>query len=98
MLSFTGAAEASFEALLPDLLKLDMTTRVPRVEVPVYFAVGRHDLMAPPSVAATYFDQLVAPRKEWIWFEKSAHFPQWEEPEEFQGLLQRVLRESAPRK
>lgn len=92
-LSFNRAAAASFDALLPDLLKLDMTEVVPRVEIPVYFAVGRHDLMAPPSVAAAYFARLTAPTKEWIWFEQSAHFPQWEEPGEFHSLLMRVLRE-----
>ncbi|WP_158590517.1 alpha/beta fold hydrolase [Noviherbaspirillum cavernae] len=93
-LSFNRAAETSFEALLPDLLKLDMARLVPRVEVPVYFAVGRHDLLASPSLAFAYFSRLTAPKKEWIWFEKSAHFPQWEEPGEFHGLLMRVLRES----
>lgn len=93
-LSFNRAAETSFEALLPDLLKLDMAKLVPRVEVPVYFAVGRHDLLAPSAVAAAYFSRLGAPKKDWVWFEKSAHFPQWEEPGEFHGLLMRVLRES----
>lgn len=93
-LSFNRAAEASFDALLPELVKLDMAELVPRVEVPVYFAVGRHDLMAPPSVASAYFSRLTAPNKEWVWFEKSAHFPQWEEPGEFHALLLRVLHES----
>lgn len=93
-LGFNRAAQASFEALLPDLLKLDMMQLVPRVDVPVYFAVGRHDLMSPPPVAMSYFAQLQAPKKDWVWFEQSAHFPQWEEPGEFHELLRRVLRES----
>lgn len=85
--SFNRAAETSFEALLPDLLALDMAELVPRVEVPVYYAVGRHDLMAPPAVASAYFSRLVAPKKEWVWFEQSAHFPQWEEPSEFPSSM-----------
>ena len=93
-LSFNRAAQTSFEALLPDLLELDMAELVPRVEVPVYFAAGRHDLLSPPSVAFAYFSRLEAPRKEWVWFEGSAHFPQWEEPAEFHRLLERVLRDS----
>ena len=94
-LQFNRAAEVSFEALLPDLLKLDMMQRAPRVPVPVYLAIGRYDLMAPASVNEAYWSVLVAPRKEWVWFEKSAHFPQWEEPAEFHALLLRALRESA---
>lgn len=91
-LRFTGAAERSFELLLPDLLAVRLGVDVPRVEVPVYFAAGRHDRLAPIEVSRSYFDALVAPSKEWIEFEESAHFPQWEEMERFRDLLtQRVL-------
>jgi len=68
---------------------------VPQVSVPVYFAMGRYDWMAPASVNEAYWSALTAPRKEWVWFEKSAHFPHWEESGEFHALLLRVLRESA---
>jgi pimeloyl-ACP methyl ester carboxylesterase len=92
-LRFTGAAEKAFNMLLPDLLSIDLSTSVPAVEVPVYFAVGRHDYVAPSKVSMAYFSRLVAPRKEWVWFENSAHFPQWEEAEKFHELLaNRVLR------
>jgi pimeloyl-ACP methyl ester carboxylesterase len=95
-LRFSSAAERAFHALLPDLLSIDMNTSVPSVKVPVYFAVGRYDYMAPTEVSKKYFSHLEAPRKEWIWFEKSAHFPQWEEAEKFHELLkEKVLRETA---
>jgi pimeloyl-ACP methyl ester carboxylesterase len=58
------------------------------------FAMGRHDLMAPPTVTMQYFSHLEAPKKEWIWFEKSARFPYWEEAEQFHALLRRVLIDS----
>jgi pimeloyl-ACP methyl ester carboxylesterase len=86
-LRYTGAAEKSFNMLLPDLLSIDLNVAVPTVKVPVYFAVGRHDYMAPTEVSKAYFSRLVAPKKEWIWFENSAHFPQWEEAENFHELL-----------
>lgn len=95
-LAYPRAARSSFDLLLPDLLKLDMTTLVPRVAVPVYFALGRHDYMAPPAVSARYFAALGAPRKEWIWFEHSAHFPHWEEPERFHALLTRRVAAETP--
>jgi hypothetical protein len=45
----------------------------------------------------TYFSRLDAPSKTWIWFENSAHFPQWEEVEQFHDLLtRRILPETQP--
>ncbi len=86
-ISYTRAAQRSFDLLLPQLAAVDMNSAVPHVQVPVYFAVGRYDHMAPFEVSQQYFDELVAPKKEWIWFENSAHFPQWEEKEKFHDLL-----------
>jgi len=91
-LRYTRAAERSFDLLLPDLAAVDMNIAVPKVDVPIYFAVGRYDHMAPFEVSQKYFSTLTAPNKEWIWFENSAHFPQWEEMEKFHDLLtERVL-------
>jgi pimeloyl-ACP methyl ester carboxylesterase len=86
-LRYTSAAKKSFNLLLPQLAAVDLDRTVPKVEVPVYFAVGRYDHMAPSEVSQAYFSTLVAPKKEWIWFEDSAHFPQWEEMEKFHDLL-----------
>jgi pimeloyl-ACP methyl ester carboxylesterase len=95
-LRFTEAAEKAFNILLPDLVAIDLSTSVPAVEVPVYFAVGRYDYLAPSAVSKAYFSRLVAPQKEWVWFENSAHFPQWEEAEKFHELLtNKVLRHTA---
>ena len=86
-LHYTSAAKKSFNLLLPQLAAVDLDNTVPKVEVPVYFAVGRHDHMAPFEVSQGYFAMLAAPKKQWIWFEDSAHFPQWEEMEKFHDLL-----------
>jgi len=37
---------------------------------------------------------LDAPQKSLVWFEQSAHFPQWEEPQKFADELLEVLSES----
>jgi pimeloyl-ACP methyl ester carboxylesterase len=86
-LRYTSAAEKSFELLLPQLAVVDLSASVPKVEVPVYFAVGRYDHMAPFEVSERYFSALLAPDKHWIWFEGSAHFPQLEESQKFHDLL-----------
>lgn len=91
-LSFNRAAARSFDLLYPDLLSVNLSESVPQVGAPVFIAEGRHDRMAPAEVAERYFGSLIAPRKELVWFENSAHFPQWEERERFhEFLLNRVL-------
>jgi pimeloyl-ACP methyl ester carboxylesterase len=95
-LRFSRAAARSFAALYADLLSVNLSETVPRVEVPVFFAEGRHDRVAPVEVAERYFRDLVASRKELVWFENSAHFPQWEEKARFhEFLVQTVLPEAA---
>jgi proline iminopeptidase len=64
------------------------------VDVPVYFFLGRHDLTTPPSLAERYLGALEAPRKGIIWFEQSAHFPHWEQPERFHAGLRLVIAHS----
>ena len=94
-LHYTRAAERSFDLLLAELAALDMNIAVPKVDIPIYFAVGRYDEMAPFELSQDYFATLSAPHKEWIWFEHSAHFPQWEEMEKFHELLtEKVTRNS----
>jgi pimeloyl-ACP methyl ester carboxylesterase len=48
-------------------------------------------MRAPPNArAAQYLESLAAPLKGVVWFERSAHFPFFEEPERFRRELQRV--------
>jgi pimeloyl-ACP methyl ester carboxylesterase len=65
-LRFTRAAERSFNLLHADLLSVNLSETVPRVETPVFLAEGRHDRMAPTEVAERYFTSLIAPRKELV--------------------------------
>jgi len=75
-------------ALLPDLVKIDLFDSVPRLEVPVSVFLGRHDQVAPPELTKRYFDALEAARgKNLTWFEGSAHMPQYEEPAAFRAAL-----------
>ena len=54
-----------------------------RINIPVFFFLGRHDYTTPSLLAVKYLDTLQAPLKRLIWFENSAHFPFYEEPQEF---------------
>lgn len=62
---------------------------VKKLDVPVYMTEGRHDINTPSTLAKEWFDNLEAPHKDWVWFEKSAHSPIKEEPE----LWGKVIRE-----
>jgi pimeloyl-ACP methyl ester carboxylesterase len=73
--------------LWEDFLRTDLRERVTRLEVPVYFWVGRHDLTAHPDLARAYFDRIEAPMKGFYTFENSAHSPLFEEPERALEIL-----------
>lgn len=60
---------------------------VMRVDVPVFFFLGRHDLNTPSVLAAEYLDRLDSPLKRLVWFEESAHFPFFEEPARFHAAM-----------
>jgi pimeloyl-ACP methyl ester carboxylesterase len=78
------------QALLGELAVLDLVDSLPMIDVPVVMAQGRLDQVAPGEAAQRYFDRLHAPSKELVWFEHSAHTPQFEEPELFRAFMLRV--------
>ncbi len=82
----------------PAAWRLDFRTSVPEVRVPAYFLQGRHDYETPAPLVEAYAAALKAPRKELVWFEKSAHFPFYEQSAEFNRALVRVLKTSPRRK
>jgi len=61
--------------------KFDQT--MTKLDVPFYIMAGRHDRNTPPEIAKPWFDALIAPKKEWIWFEESAHSPVREEKDKW---------------
>ena len=67
---------------------------VTRTEVPVYFFTGRHDYTTPFALIEEYYAQLEAPHKALIWFNTSAHFPFFEEPQRFAQEMAYVLAET----
>ncbi|QEA39636.1 alpha/beta hydrolase [Pistricoccus aurantiacus] len=89
---FIRANQVSLKAMTPELLTLDLTRSVPRIEVPVFFLLGRYDHHAGSAIAARYFKALEAPEKRLIWFGHSAHNPPFEEPRRFDKTLERLAR------
>jgi proline iminopeptidase len=77
-------------ALLPELAATDLVGTIPRLEVPIVIVQGRLDQVAPGQAAQRFYDSLTAPSKQLVWFEKSAHTPQYDEPDKFRDLLMNV--------
>ncbi len=57
------------------------------VHIPIYFLMGRHDLITPYEPTEHFFKEIKAYEKRWIMFEQSAHSPFLEEPEKFLKVL-----------
>jgi proline iminopeptidase len=86
------AIEVTQGRMLAHLQNFDLRSVVSRVEVPIAFLQGRHDFATPPDLVARYVDTLDAPRgKSLVWFEASAHMPQYEEPTRFRAALLQAL-------
>ena len=69
--------------LMEKQLKKPITQLVLNVDIPIYFVMGKYDHMTSMKAAKEYFDVLNAPKKEFIIYEDSAHYPQLEEKEIF---------------
>jgi pimeloyl-ACP methyl ester carboxylesterase len=84
----------SLKQVWPELMQLDFVETVPKVQIPVYFFVGRHDSNTPSALIEGYFDQLDAPAgKKLTWFEESAHSILFDEPEKLTQEIIRIVKE-----
>jgi pimeloyl-ACP methyl ester carboxylesterase len=70
------------------LIRVDLRTAVPRLELPVYFLEGRYDYTCATELARDYLRRLEAPVKGLYTFGESAHSPMLEEPRQAHRILQ----------
>lgn len=68
-------------------LSTDLTQKVPRLEIPVYFFHGVYDYTVSYPLAKSYFERLDAPVKGFYTFTESAHSPVFEEPEKVREIM-----------
>ena len=93
---FRGVLE-TLDVVYPQLWEVDFRTQAPRLEVPVYFLIGRHDVNAPPALTEEYYELLDAPHKELVWFEHSGHNPWVSESARFvEVMVHTVLAQTQP--
>lgn len=90
--NFWRGMQFSQRTMWAEVSALDLTTSVPKLEMPVYFFLGRHDRIIASETSAAYFELLTAPRKRLLWFEQSGHEPPFEEPTKFNGAMTEWVR------
>lgn len=81
----------SQDLLLEEEAKNSLPRIVKKLEIPAYFVMGTYDYMTSVKAAKDYFDVLEAPVKDFVIFERSAHYPQFEEKEKFAAWLRRIF-------
>ena len=87
MIKFVRGMKLSIETMWSQLFEIDFLTQISELQVPVYICMGRYDYNTPFELAEKYFNQLQAPKKEFIWFENSGHMLNTEESEKFNNFL-----------
>ena len=70
----------------PTIVQYDFLTCGP-FKMPYYIFQGRKDNNTPSALIQEYYDAIVAPDKDLVWFENSAHGPLGEEPAKFKKLM-----------
>lgn len=75
----------SIQYLWQEVMQTDFEAQT-RYGAPILFIEGRYDCHVSSDLAKEYFDRIETD-KQFYWFEKSCHFPQWSESEKFNQLL-----------
>lgn len=89
---FYTASSKYQDALIQEALDKPITDIVTEINIPVYFVMGKYDGMTSPESAESYLYSLSGDgTKEFILFEESAHYPQFEEEEAFYQWMKDVF-------
>jgi pimeloyl-ACP methyl ester carboxylesterase len=75
--------------LRKQIISSDVTAKVPKLDIPVYFMSGNYDLTVNRNLSKEYFSELESPLKGFYTFYNSAHSPMFEEPDRFIEILTR---------
>lgn len=86
----------TFAVLYPQLHAVDLRRDAPRLAVPVYIVLGRHEARGRAVLAQEWFAILEAPAKQLIIFEHSGHRPLFEEPAAFTALMAGIVDAAGP--
>ena len=89
---YAAGLRVSDNALWREVKLSNLPQEVPELKIPCYFLSGRYDYLTPIQNANNYLNTIKAPAKEFVVFEDSAHFPHFEEKENFYRLLMELYK------
>ncbi|WP_052016437.1 MULTISPECIES: alpha/beta fold hydrolase [unclassified Paenibacillus] len=87
VIRYSMGVQATQEILMKEESANHLPDIVDQLELPTYFVMGKYDYMTSVKAAREYFNILGAPEKDFVVFEESAHYPQFEEKERFAAWL-----------
>jgi pimeloyl-ACP methyl ester carboxylesterase len=82
-----GKWSADSSRLWNQVLMTDISTKLTKLNIPVYFLHGKHDYTTSYALAKAYLQKLDAPSKGFYTFADAAHSPQFEAPERTRMIL-----------
>jgi len=91
VLKVAQASAFSSSHMKYNVLKQSIYEEIRDYDVPIYFFVGTADYTTPHELITKYYHMINAPEKKIIYFDNSAHFPFFEEPDKFCAEIKRVL-------
>jgi pimeloyl-ACP methyl ester carboxylesterase len=77
--------------LRKQIINSDITVKITKLEIPVYFLSGKYDLTVNHDLSKEYLSKIESPVKGFYTFNNSAHSPMFEEPERFREILTRDI-------
>ncbi|WDV48118.1 alpha/beta hydrolase [Clostridiaceae bacterium M8S5] len=84
----------SINTLFVNREKADFREKYQEFDVPIYFIAGRHDHNTPSELVEQYYNTIKAPRKNFYWFEESAHEPHLVEEDKFAKVMMEIYNET----
>jgi pimeloyl-ACP methyl ester carboxylesterase len=85
----------TWDALYPRMQRVDLRRDAPRLEVPVYFVEGGHEMRGLTVLFDQWYRQLQAPAKHLHVFEAGGHRAMFEQPDRFAAVLDEVVRDAS---
>ncbi len=86
------SSTASLKQMWPELMKINIIEQAPVVRCPVYFFAGRYDANSPWQLTEAYYKAVDAPAGNYlVWFENSAQYIFFDEPERLAWEVLEVL-------
>lgn len=90
-----GSALASAHMQYDDI-DGELRDHVVEIEIPVFFVMGAADMVTPTSLARDYFEELAPAQGDFIVVEDAAHFPFYEQPDQFAAIMRRIRDDVSP--